>query len=151
VTAYFIDTSALVKRYVIERGSNQVERIVSNSAGNRIFVAQITPVELISGLARRVRELSLPVRSMHARRLLIERHTAREYILIPLSDAIITQAKDLLEAHPLRAFDAIQLATALYVEQHLTAAGQTSVVFVCSDQRLLSAASAVGLAVEEPK
>jgi uncharacterized protein len=151
MTAYFIDTSALVKRYVIEKGSAQVEQIISPSSGKRIFIAQITAVELISGLARRVRELSLPLRSMRARRLLVERHTAREYIQIPLSDVISTQAKDLLEAHPLRAFDAIQLATALFVEQNLVAAGQASLLFICSDQRLLAAASAVGLGVEEPK
>ncbi len=47
--AYF-DTSALVKRYVSEAGSLQVRKLLRR---HDFLSSTITPVELLSGLARR--------------------------------------------------------------------------------------------------
>ena len=56
----------------------------------------------------------------------------------------------MLERHPLRAYDAIHLATALMVNRRLLAAGVLGLVFLCADDRLLQAAVAEGLAVDNP-
>jgi uncharacterized protein len=151
MSAYFIDTSALLKRYVFEIGSDRVEQIVEPSTNNRLYIAQVTPIEIISAVARRVREKSVSSDTLPDVRAGLARHLRRGYVTIVFSDEIASIAMNLLANHPLRAFDSIQLATALAVEEHLKSAGQASLVFLCSDQRLLSAASAVGLAVEEPK
>jgi predicted nucleic acid-binding protein len=53
VTAYFIDSSALVKRYAMETGSAWVERLTDPRTGNRVYVAAITHVEVVSAIARK--------------------------------------------------------------------------------------------------
>jgi predicted nucleic acid-binding protein len=39
---YFFDTSAIIKRYVIEQGSTWVNSITARSGGHTILIAQIT-------------------------------------------------------------------------------------------------------------
>ncbi len=54
MTYFFFDSSALIKRYVTEKGTSWV-RESSTNHGNRVFAAQITAVEIVSALARRNR------------------------------------------------------------------------------------------------
>ena len=53
VNAYFLDSSALVKRYIPEIGSAWLNAIASPSTGNLIIISRITWVEVLSALARR--------------------------------------------------------------------------------------------------
>lgn len=76
-------------------------------------MAQITPVEMVSALARKQRETNISPRTLQAAVLLIERHVKREYIVVRFNDLVEKRAKRLLTTHPLRAYDAIQLASAL--------------------------------------
>jgi predicted nucleic acid-binding protein len=56
VNAYFIDSSALVKRYVAETGTAWIQEITAPFSGNQLIIARITWVEVFSALARRQRE-----------------------------------------------------------------------------------------------
>ena len=49
---YYFDSSALVKRYISERGTAWVLGITDPGAGNIIFVARITAVEVVSAIMR---------------------------------------------------------------------------------------------------
>jgi uncharacterized protein len=147
---YFLDSSALVKRYVPEQGTNWIRSIATPISGNTIFVAHITQVEIVSAVMRRSRSGSVAVRVAQAIRRLMERHASREYVVVTLADVIVERAKNLLEAHPLRAYDAVQLATSLEVNARLSAAGLNSLVFISADTRLLAVAGAEGLAIEDP-
>lgn len=150
MTAYGFDSSALVKRYVAEVGTAWVRSQVIPNAGHTIFVAQITPVEVVSALARRARAGQIDARTGRAARLLVDRHHVREYQVIRLTDEIVGRAEDLLEHHPLRAADALQLASALAVSNRLMASNLSGLVFVSGDQRLLTAAMAEGLQTDNP-
>ena len=55
MAGYFVDSSALVKRYVNETGSVWLSGLVAPSAGNDIYIARITTVEVIAALTRRAR------------------------------------------------------------------------------------------------
>ncbi len=55
MAAYFFDSSALVKRYATESGTEWVKALLSPAAGNRIYVARITEVETVAALARKKR------------------------------------------------------------------------------------------------
>ncbi|HEY9706764.1 MAG TPA: type II toxin-antitoxin system VapC family toxin, partial [Oculatellaceae cyanobacterium] len=59
VNAYFLDSSALVKRYVPETGSAWIQAIADAATGNLLIISRITWVEVLSALARRQREGSL--------------------------------------------------------------------------------------------
>src|SRR5687767_8627372 len=122
MASYFFDSSALMKQYLIEAGTPAVRKIIRSSATNRIFISQITAVEVVSALARRKREASITPQRMKRARQVFEHHVATEYVSLQLTNSIINLAGDLLDTYPLRASDAVQLATALEVQDRLVAA-----------------------------
>jgi predicted nucleic acid-binding protein len=67
-----------------------------------------------------------------------------EYRLLDLTTLVIERARKLLEHHPLRAYDSVQLASALSANDVLVAAGQSVLTFLAADDRLLAAARAEG-------
>ncbi|MBZ0282867.1 MAG: type II toxin-antitoxin system VapC family toxin [Anaerolineae bacterium] len=147
---YFFDSSALVKRYVLETGTNWVRSITDLRAGNSILIAQITPAEIVSGVSRRKRAGQLSQRTAHAVRLIIDRHANREYMTIGMTKAIVYRAENLLEAHTLKAYDAVQLSSALESNLRLVTAGIAPLIFVSADQQLLNVAVTEGLPVDNP-
>jgi predicted nucleic acid-binding protein len=148
VSDYFFDSSALLKRYYTEQGTNWVASITIPQARNSIAIAQITPVEIMSGLQRRRRAGQISLPDARITRLLLDAHVLSEYKLIPLSDIVIARAKDLVSIYPLRAYDAVQLASALEALAH--SPGAAPLTFVSADTRLLAAAAAEGLATDDP-
>jgi predicted nucleic acid-binding protein len=50
---YLVDTSALVKRHVIETGSRWVKSLVHAKAAHTLYIARITTVEVTSAITRR--------------------------------------------------------------------------------------------------
>ena len=56
---YYLDTSALIKRYVAEQGSQWVEAVVSEPDDALLLTSRVTMVEVWSALARRKREASI--------------------------------------------------------------------------------------------
>src|SRR5262249_24442254 len=103
VTEYFLDSSALIKRYVSERGSIWVRTISSPSTGNTITLAPVTQVEVFSGVTRRRREAIITPRGARTIRLLLNRHVLREYQIIEMTRHLVSSAQDLLDKYPLRA------------------------------------------------
>ncbi len=150
MTTYYCDSSVLIKRYIPERGSAWVDALVVSTNGNQLFVAQITQAEIVSGLARLRREGVLTDYAVKLARRSVDHHAGREYRVIDLSTRIVQRAEDLLLAHLLRAYDAIQLASALDMADRLAAAGRAAPVFVSADRRLLTAAEAEGLITVDP-
>jgi predicted nucleic acid-binding protein len=64
-----------------------------------------------------------------------------------VNSQLIEAAMRLAETHVLRAYDAVQLATALTIASH---SPRLTVTFVCADESLNSVARTVGLAIENP-
>jgi predicted nucleic acid-binding protein len=150
VAAYFFDSSALVKRYVKESGSARVVGIAYSAAGNQVYIAHTSVVEVSAALARRVREGSLTSAEDDALRSTFLFDVASEYRVMAVTDDVVLRAVSLTQLHPLRAADAIQLATALNVNDDRIARRLSPLVVACSDQSLLKAAVAEGLATEDP-
>jgi uncharacterized protein len=148
---YFYDTSALLKRYVIENGTSLVQGLLDPAAGNRTVIAPITPIELVSALQHQARQNSISKDALNTNLELVKRHVRRNYVIVPFSDDTVSLATELLGRYVLRTLDAIQLGSALIVNQHLVARQIKPLIFVCADHRLISAASEAGLQVIEPK
>jgi predicted nucleic acid-binding protein len=154
VPLYFFDTSALVKRYVVEPGSTWVQSITDPTAANTIFVAQITGVEVIATLSRRIGSIS----PADATRLISSfRHDfTNQYQVLAINDALIAEAMNVAEKHRLRGYDAVQFTAAVQVHTALAAMGGSAAVggmyliLVSADQELNNAAAARGLVVEDP-
>ena len=150
MTTYFLDSSALIKRYVEEMGTEWVLQQTDPASGNVLFVAHIAGVEIISGLTRKMREGQVMPGDMQRFRSAIAGHLTTAYPVVTLDEVILERAEELLVAHPLRAYDAVQLASALTITTRLLASGLESTIFVSADRRLLAAAEAEGLITDDP-
>ena len=109
-------------------------------------------MELVASLCRMVR-VNPPRQDVAGRDALIAlflNDLVHQYIIIPVTDAIYTRAADLCRAHPLRAYDAVQLAGALAIRDEALAVGVTLPAFVCADGAVLGIAGTEGLAAENP-
>jgi predicted nucleic acid-binding protein len=147
---YFFDSSALIKYYHDETGSPVVERILREGRSEHV-IARLTFVEILSGLAKKVRMATIPPSDYgHLERRF--RADVRQRLLRPIRmlNAHFTSAGELIGTYgltrQLRALDAIQLAVALRV--HRTTPLDR---FVCADQRLCDVAILEGLAVINPE
>ncbi len=147
---FYADSSVLVKRHVVEPGTGWVHALTDPAARNRVITAHITQVEVVSALNRRRREGTLNVAQYTAIADDFVALCTTEYQVVALSLAIVDRCRLLLEAHPLRAYDAVQLATALLSNQALIAAGHSPLTFLAADRQLRDAAAAEGLAVDDP-
>ncbi|MEH2323291.1 MAG: type II toxin-antitoxin system VapC family toxin [Nostoc sp.] len=58
---YFIDSSALVKRYISETGSSWVLQLFDPTLKNEVFIAAITAVEIIAAITRQSRGGSISI------------------------------------------------------------------------------------------
>jgi uncharacterized protein len=150
VSIYYMDASAVVKRYVNEVGSGWVRTVVSPASAPLLFTSRMTLAEVISAFARRLREGSLTAAEFGLARDIFSGDCLKEYQVMPPTVAVIELACILLERYPLRAYDATHLATALIAQQFLASQSYPSLVFLSADDRLIRAASAEGLAVDNP-
>lgn len=146
MTAYFLDTSALAKRYINETGSNWISNFVHPSSGNIVTICDLTPIELFSLIERRLREKRLELATATTLKIGFLKHYQNEYISVILEQPILIQARNLVTQYPLRPPDAIQLACALEATRTL----QMPITFLCADNDLLSAAVTEGFAVDNP-
>ena len=80
-------------------------------------------------------------------RSIIQRSSGNTVII---AQVIQIEAEDLLTVHPLRTYDAVQLASALESNIRLVATGLSPLIFVSADIRLLVAAATEGLMTEAP-
>jgi hypothetical protein len=147
---FFFDSSALVKRYVQEQGSIWVREITANTSGHIIHISLLTVAEIASALARRQREggLSSTERDRLFRAFLMD--CTNSFLLLWIEEDVIQGTIGLVTQYPLRTADAIQLSTAVLLSQTLQNAQFGPVILASADDRLLQAASAQGLAVENP-
>jgi len=151
VSHFYLDASAVVKRYGPETGSAWVKELTDLPAGHTIILGEITLAEISAALAAKHRAPGGITREERDKALaLFLSHCETEYELIAISRFIIDLAVSLTQNHKLRGYDAVQLATALVADEALTAASLSRLTFVAADEDLLTAANAEGLATENP-
>lgn len=127
-----------MKRYVREDGSDKVRPIFRR----RVAASAISGVEVPAALWRRAREGDL---SEARTKVLVKKVIAdlSEMIVVEVRRSATDLARQLVERHPLRAYDAVQLACALLLAERAA----TSVTFICADQRLCEIAAAEQLRI----
>jgi uncharacterized protein len=147
---YFFDTSAIIKYYCTEVGSNWVNAIVDPANGNSIYLAEITMAEFGSAIAIKQRVGNITVLYQQKALSLFVTDCTNDYTLASITPAHIKHALNLTQNHILRGYDAVQLAVALDSKVALQNLGITDFTFVTADNNLVTAATAEGLTVENP-
>lgn len=136
----FIDTSALVKRFIQEAGSDLVDELMDSA--DEIYVSAITRIESNSAISRLLREKSLS-RSEYDR-IKIELDTDFPFfILVDFSEELEKVAIELVERRRLKTLDSIQLASCLSVK------GKIDWLITC-DNKMEMAASEEGMKIINP-
>lgn len=149
MAAYYLDTSALAKRYVMEQGSEWVETLIT-AVESDLYTGRLTAVEIVAALARKARTGgTTPAEAM--RGIQDFRYDwPRDYLILEVTPGMTERAMDLAQAHGLRGYDAVHLGAALDLHDARQEEGLPALVFVSADDDQRRAAVAEGLPVEDP-
>jgi len=126
-----------VKRYVQEPGSDQVRRWLASGTA---ATSRLSEVEVASALMRRCREGAFAAAERERAHSALVRDL-RAFSVVEIVPTVTARARMLLERHPLRAGDALQLASCLLLRDST----REAVTFAGFDDRLNQAARAEGL------
>jgi predicted nucleic acid-binding protein len=134
----YLDASALVKRYVRERGSD--ETIALSTKSDVAATSLVSRAEVAAAFARAARHGLLSDSAARKAR----RAFAADWLdlaRIPVTEALVARADSLAWDHALRGHDAVQLASALTWQESVG----VEVLFATFDRRLGEAALHAGL------
>lgn len=146
----YFDASALVKRYLRERGSEDVNNLFLG--GQRLFTSVFSYAEILAAFGRKyhAREIDKTTFEQARERFL------QDFVLVlhilEMDTGTLAAVRSLVEQHPIRAGDAVQLAAALWLRDMLRlspsfAAGEQKLEFITNDTQLTGFARQAGLAV----
>lgn len=129
----YLDTSALIKLYVAEAFSTEVERLVADVDG--LVISRLCMLEWHCAMARRVRTGQITDDYLNLARTEFTRHLAEGYFrMVPFDDTQLIDALRILDSTrpvPLRTLDAI----------HLTAARNAGVARIATADRVMADAA----------
>jgi uncharacterized protein len=150
VADYFFDSSAVVKAYIAEAGTNWVRTILDDPQ-HRISISALAEVEVISALTRRFNEGDLTQLELEQAYDELSQDCAA-YFLVDVTSQILETAVGNVRYHSLRAYDAVQLASTIAVRTALFVTQGNAIDFtlVSADNALNDAARLEGLQVEDP-
>lgn len=134
----FCDSSALVKLYVHEGGSDEMGSRAA--ASELIVVCRIAWVEVMSALARRLRERPQDAAAIATAR----QHFAADWphcLCLEVTQELAELAADYADTFALRAYDSVQLAAAEIARRDMPG----ELHFACFDARLSKAAKVLGI------
>lgn len=150
MAAYFLDSSALVKRYARETGTGWMLGLFRRAAGNAFYASRITKVETTSAIARKRRGLHLKPDSAARALQRLGRDFGRRIYVVEVTPALLQSAEALADKHHLRGYDAVQLAAALEANAERARSSLPPLVLVTADVDLLAAGTAEGLTTDDP-
>src|SRR5262245_4806186 len=130
---YFFDSSALVKYYVSETGTQWTQGIIDAQPPNEISIAHVTGAEIVAAISRRVRRGLTTVTDGAKAIGVFNTHFQTKYHVVIVTLEVVERAMSLAEKYALRGYDAIQLATALIVEEEMMADGFGPLTLISAD------------------
>lgn len=136
----FFDTSALIKNYIQESGSDRVDSLLSEA--EIIYVSSILEIETVSTFKRLQIEKAITENEYK----ILKREFETDYnyfITADLTINVIEKAKTVIEKYYLKSLDAIHLAAATLLADEID-------YFICCDEKLLKAAEKEGIKIINP-
>lgn len=134
----YLDASALVKRYIIERGSRETIALTADAEITATSIVSRAEVAAALGKAARIGLVTQDV-ARNAKRSFASDWP--DLARVPVTEALVERAEALAWEHGLRGYDAVQLASALTWQESV---GQ-EIVVATFDQQLWEAATRTGL------
>ena len=144
---YYLETSALVKLYVFEPGTERLLALAAREAGNRFAILSLAQVEFRAAIRRRQRTGEIPASEADQLVESFRQHSEGRFLVQSFSDSLLDVACALIDGYALRGYDSVQLAGYLTLR---SISGAEEPIFVCADKVLLSAARNEGCPVLDP-
>lgn len=140
----FFDTSALVKRYATEEGTETVDELIDGT-DQPIVMTTLSVIEMTSAVRRKQNVGKLTERQRDDLLIAFFREATEVFAVVPIDDAAFVEAFELVLEDDLRTLDALQLGTALDLAELAP-----EITFVCADENLVTVASQHGLPTIDP-
>jgi predicted nucleic acid-binding protein len=134
----YLDTSALLKKYIQEPGSSEV--IAGWKEATGIVTSSVAYAESLASFYRKKREVTIHDKKFETILGSFQRDW-RSFIRVEVSDDLNETIDKIVGDFPLRGFDAIHLASALIIQEDVS----EDFLFACYDKVLFLAAQKAGL------
>jgi predicted nucleic acid-binding protein len=152
VFSFFLDGSALAKRYTPEPGSALVDHLFASINPNRLYALNVGVAEVVSVIVRKRNDGRMSVAS--AAQALVnlgpEILFSTTFNKVELPNSLMLGAISFIDSHSINSTDAIVLRVALDLADRFRQSGD-DLALIASDTRLLNAAGAEGLATFNPE
>jgi len=134
----YLDASAIVKRYLVERGSRETIALTADS--EMVATSIVSRAEVAAGLASAARVgLVTRDRARGAQRAFAGDWS--DFVRVPITDVLVERAEALAWEYGLRGYDAVQLASALVWQESVGA----DILLATFDRQLWEVAPRAGL------
>lgn len=140
----FFDTSALVKRYADEQGTQTVDQLIETPE-NTIVITSLSIIEIASAFRRKYNRGEINTQQRDGLLVSFFEEATEEYVIIPVDENVFENAFDLVLEDDLRTLDSLQLAAAVTLPTP-----NPEIVFVCADEKLVGVAEQHGLSTNNP-
>ena len=134
----FCDTSALVKFYIVEVGSEELKARVLEAEA--VAVCRIAWAEAYAALSRRAREVPEDASIIEQAKTALAADWPH-FVVLDVDQALVERAGEYADTFALRGYDSVQLAAAFETGR----ISQRPICFACFDTRLNKAAKLLGM------
>jgi predicted nucleic acid-binding protein len=149
----YFDSSALIKHYMQETGSDKVDRKLreEEKASRPAFTSVLTFAEIEAALSRRAKDNSL----LHSEYVRVRTRFESDWVLglspIDLGPGVLAIVRGVVDQFALKGADVVHLASAIWLKDMAGLQVHAPVYFLSSDKQLLKAAANSHLEVFNPE
>lgn len=135
----FCDTSALLKLYIVEAGSDDLKAQLAEAEA--VAVCRVAWAEAHAALSRRAREVPEDASLIEQAKGALTSDWPH-FVVLDVDQLLVERAGEYADTFALRGYDSIQLAAAFEAGR----IAQVPILFACFDARLNKAAKVLGMA-----
>jgi predicted nucleic acid-binding protein len=139
----FFDTSALVKRYYEEDGSENVDELIEDE-DSTVVITSLSIIEATSAFRRKYNQGEIEQDRMDQLLSTFFEEAIDEFVIVPIEESFMKYSFDLILTEDLRTLDSLQLSAALTVNQE-------NLKFISADKKLNAVAEEQGLKTHNPQ
>lgn len=139
----FFDTSALVKRYYEEDGSEKVDEMIDDKE-SQVIITSLSVIETTSAFRRKYNRGGIEEDRMNQLLSAFFEEALENFLILPLEESLTEYSFSLILTEDLRTLDSLQLSAALTVNRE-------DLWFVSADRELNRVAEAQGISTQNPQ
>lgn len=147
----YIESSALVKRYLPEQGTEVIDELFDRRTSSEFFVISLPSALEIKSVFVRLAKAGR-ISDAEVRELLASFWADRTKVssILPFDNSLVEEASGHLDRHPVRTLDAVHVASILRVKETAQRSGERLIVVAC-DHEVVQACREENIEVLNPE